>query len=397
VLLHKEFTILNFGGGYVTEPVALVPGSYRITEFMLVNDSSVLYATPLAGSPLAKAVNHALPYTFGVQANKVSNIDMQVLSVAEYTPEQFGYASFHATIVNPLPIAVFAMGNTPSLTSSTVYILNNNDTLYTKALGATAGFLPFTLDPAGTYTMIVFKEGYASLKRTFVYNDVIAELQGSVFNVYLNPALTAKLVFTGDALSRSFNFTLEANGSASLTIDWGDGSIEPFTATDFDVASHQYPDNSNNDYYVTVTGELTKITQFGDGSIDGGEVTDINFDHVSALTDIWLYSLTTNHLILDIRKNSKIQHFVFGGAGVLLPASHQLRSVVLFNTALASSLDAVIHNVHQNTIAKNITGGEFFYATNPDGGVDPLGTPSIESQNQLQELQYGYSWNVQPN
>src|SRR5688572_1281465 len=70
-IFNKErMDLLTMGDGYISHPVELNPGSYEVTEFLVVSPyNEVLYATPKAGSPLASLVEHPLPISFSVENN----------------------------------------------------------------------------------------------------------------------------------------------------------------------------------------------------------------------------------------------------------------------------------------------------------------------------------------
>ena len=62
VLTFERIEILTLGTSSVSAPVRLSPGSYTLVDFLVVNESNeVLYATPKAGSTLARLVSRPLP------------------------------------------------------------------------------------------------------------------------------------------------------------------------------------------------------------------------------------------------------------------------------------------------------------------------------------------------
>ena len=70
---------------------------------MVINPSGeVVFASPLAGSPLAYLVNRPLPFNFNIIPNQVTRVVPEVLAVGDQTPDQFGYASFGVQIIKPL-------------------------------------------------------------------------------------------------------------------------------------------------------------------------------------------------------------------------------------------------------------------------------------------------------
>lgn len=97
-LIHDltELTLVKLGTGFISEELPLMPGSYRVTRFLVADaDNNVLYATPVEGSPLAELVEHPLPIDFTIASGQESNLVMEVVSVAEADqPSDYGYTAF---------------------------------------------------------------------------------------------------------------------------------------------------------------------------------------------------------------------------------------------------------------------------------------------------------------
>ncbi|MEO7992029.1 MAG: hypothetical protein ABI663_20930 [Chryseolinea sp.] len=399
VLSHHSLTLLSFGDGYVTEPIDLFPGNYVITDFMLVDNSDVLFVTPHTGSSLAALVKHPLPYGFRVERNKLHTINMQVVEVEEHGPEDFGYASFHIDVVRPLPFAVFTMGKTIKLTSAKAYLLKDADTVEVYSLGAKVNILSFKHDPHETYRLVIQKDGYAAFSKTFVYDELIAEMNGHPLNAYLQPALTMTLSVNPFAEGYPNNsgyvtFRLSASSDANVTIDWGDGVIQqlPIDASVYyTTVWHVY---NNGSYYIGITGDLEKITDYSILDLERAKLK-INFDNLSELKVVNLLWAGNNIDVLDIRKNKKIEHIVFGGNTLLLPDESNLRIVVVFGEGIVPSLDYIIDNVYTNTVNKNIFDGSLEIDDHPDSG-NPIGNPSDESRWKIEQLTTLYGWQFYP-
>jgi hypothetical protein len=109
ILFDKEpIKVYTFGGGFVTESLKIPVGEYALTEFMLVNSAGeVVWATPKQGSPLAHLVRHPLPMHFGISPEQTTNLDVQVIRVGQYTPDDFGYVSFDIGFVNRFCLSVY--------------------------------------------------------------------------------------------------------------------------------------------------------------------------------------------------------------------------------------------------------------------------------------------------
>jgi hypothetical protein len=100
---NKKLTLYSLGQGFVSESLQLIPGSYKLTQFMILDENDiVIYATPQEGSELAEFVNDPLPIEFTISEDENTLITPQVLAVQdEDTPESFGFASFGFEVVEP--------------------------------------------------------------------------------------------------------------------------------------------------------------------------------------------------------------------------------------------------------------------------------------------------------
>jgi hypothetical protein len=100
---NKKLTLYSLGQGFVSESLQLIPGSYKLTQFLILNeDDGVIYATPQEGSELAEFVNDPLPIEFTISEDENTLVTPQVLAVhPEDTPESFGFASFGFEVVEP--------------------------------------------------------------------------------------------------------------------------------------------------------------------------------------------------------------------------------------------------------------------------------------------------------
>ncbi|HEY8934237.1 MAG TPA: hypothetical protein VIM65_03420 [Cyclobacteriaceae bacterium] len=398
-MISQRISLTKFGDTYATNPVELAPGTYTLTDFFLENDSSnVLFATPHSGSSLAPLVKHPLSINFNVVSGKNTTVAMEVVPVDNHSPEDFGYATFSVQVARPLSVSVFTTEGTPKLASAKAYILHAADTVAKYSLGAKVNLISFKLDPEQIYQLVIIKDGFTKYTKTFIYDSLTAELNGLALKAYLAPALS----FNSSVTWRNYRIdglalTLYSTNDTPMHIEWGDGTSEDITINADEYGTyihHDYP-NATVTYYTTISGDVNKIKEV-DGS--GGEVIirNMNFEHVPELTGINFFQTGTD--VLDLHKNTKMEYIVFGGSKLILPEHNKLKIVVIWGTALASSLDQIINNVYQNAVAGNISDGQFLYSLSPDSNEEiPLGTPSDESILKLQELAYNRGWIVTPN
>jgi hypothetical protein len=96
VIYEKEpLTLYRFGSSYTTSSLRIPVGSYRLTEFMLIDAAGeVIWATPLEGSPLAHLVRGPLPRQFDIGHEQTTSLDIQVIRVMDRLPSDFGYINF---------------------------------------------------------------------------------------------------------------------------------------------------------------------------------------------------------------------------------------------------------------------------------------------------------------
>src|SRR5687767_4763975 len=102
---EKKLPLYAFGPGLISENLQLPIGEYKLTKFMvLAADNTVLFATPVEGSPMAHLVNDPLPMAFAVTENGTTLVTPQVVAVTPVnSPENFGYVSFGLQVVGPMP------------------------------------------------------------------------------------------------------------------------------------------------------------------------------------------------------------------------------------------------------------------------------------------------------
>jgi hypothetical protein len=392
----KPVALLRMGDSFVTEPVALGPGGYRITGFRLaVDETTILYATPLQGSPLSKAVNHPLPHPLTVSKNKSTTIAMEVIKVGTHDPEEFGYASFGINEVNPLRVAVFVpTGSGSTLTTAQAWIVEGSDTIKQLNLGATINLFSFSGNTQVSRKLIVVKPGYNTVIKEFVYDDLIASLNGSPWSI----SLTASIFTINPYLyPNSFHaFVMALYGQpGSLTIDWGDGTSEPFVLSMASNALiHQYP--AQGDYKINVTGDLDKIERFLAFFEESG-MNDINLQGLTGLREIWAGNANHSPAVIDFTYNTQLETVSMRHApefrAMILPEASVIRHVDISdgNAMTVADMDVLVNQVHAAAVANNTLNGHFAFSATLLPAGDP---PSPAALAKLVELRESYGWTV---
>ena len=400
VFTSKRIALLHVGTSLMTEPIELAPGTYSITDFLLIDDDDVvLYATPKAGSPLASAVAHPLPYSFTVSSDDVSTVAMEVVDVSQNTPEDFGYATFNINVVNTLKVAVFVSTNgVLSLTSADAILYRGDEVVGNFAMEPKTNILAFTGDPDASYRLVVAKEGYPNYVKDFVYSELIASLDGEPLKIVLNQfTILAFVDEDGD-----FNCSVTGPEGEAIDVDWGDGTQDhiPF-ATDGPYAHLAHTYATPDQHLITVSGAIELITGF-DSAYGSGSMDAIDLRPLSNLQSLGIV-LTRGPETLDLTQNLELRFLYLEGVPelkhILLPALNKILHLTINgpNQISTADVDDIIEKIHSAVVLQNTQGGHF--------GLDQswmiptnimVGPPSPASVDMLQDLRNNYNWTILP-
>jgi len=173
VISDSLIPVYAFGTGFTSENVELQSGDYNLTKFLVINPTgTVIYASPVEGSPLAYLVNDPLPLSFSIRAGLVTTVGPEVLLVGDQTPGQFGYANFGMQVVKPLGFWTICILDCPmcmrptELTTAKLSVFANNGWHYTFKLEAALNHL-IIRGGSEVYYFLLEKEGYMPQKLRF--------------------------------------------------------------------------------------------------------------------------------------------------------------------------------------------------------------------------------------
>jgi hypothetical protein len=404
VFSNHEMQVLKAGNGYITDPLELMPGSYTITDFMIVKDGEILYATPKGDSRLSSFVMNPLPYDFSVAENNVANVSMQVIDVRDKDPEEFGYASFKFNVINTLSLTVFsAKGGQTSLIKATAELRHDKKLIKTFSLDAKMNTIAFEGDPEGVYTLSVYADGAAKVK-TFNFKELKKEIGANPLKITLEPALVLTIESSVDEGSEYNDpFGLILDGTGSVHVDWGDG-YDGDIALPFEGPHDEYRTGT---YTAIITGDLDQITNlygFSYGSyisaitgltnLTGLKVYGPSWGAVPIKVDL---SNCENLEAIDIIKYGAPFEPIDLRTDFKLPARHLIKEFEFYVPFLDETRDKVstqelevfVTNIYNNTTKRDIYNGKFF--------VSPVDNPSPETQRMLDILQNDYHWKVRLN
>ncbi|WP_422361359.1 DNRLRE domain-containing protein [Reichenbachiella sp.] len=161
----EKLPVYNFNGEYISNPISLPIGLYTITEFLVLNgNDEIIYATPLEGSELAHLVEHPLPVGFSISKDETTKTTLEVVSTEEFSPSDFGYATFDFQIVDysSFLIGVFTYNSQISnyeLSEATLEVKANEVMLHTFSLEAITNEIQI-VNSSENFKLIVTKPGY---------------------------------------------------------------------------------------------------------------------------------------------------------------------------------------------------------------------------------------------
>jgi hypothetical protein len=98
---QKEMPLIKSEGKFLTESIALMPGTYQLTLFVVRGDNNgVMYAAPIEGSEFAALVQHPLPLSITVTSDQTLVQELELVDVTSQDPERFGYHVFDLKLTN---------------------------------------------------------------------------------------------------------------------------------------------------------------------------------------------------------------------------------------------------------------------------------------------------------
>jgi hypothetical protein len=382
IFSDRKLSFRMENGIYVSEDLNLPPGEYRVTDLRIDQEQKTILDVPWKGDEAAHQSH--LPYRFTVSPSATTALNFS-LKAAKKNHQKF-------------KIAAYIQGSAGlEITSATANITQGDSVLATYELYADVNNLNFNLDPNTEYVIVVSKPGYSSYTQPFVYN----EIGKKPLRVTLVP-LPEGMTMTGTPVEYNggyrFQFMIWSD-SGTVTVDWGDGTSEPFTFSEENHVHQFYKDSPiQQEYSITMTGDLDQISEFAQDF--HGSISEINF---KPLTGIQQIHLAFHPVVsLDFSENTNLRFLYFYGmtslTSFILPTDHFINDFNIGgDTALsAEQVDAAIDNIYTNAIAKDINDGMISISTEFYGGFEMLGPPSEESMLKLAELRDENGWYIWP-
>ena len=231
---REELELINFGTGFLTDPILLEVGDYQITEFLVLDQNrEIVLATPVQGSILENLVSTPLPIDFLVSSDNITEISLEVIETSGIDPEDLGYASLNFNIVpiSNILISVFEQsGGKNRFLSSQLTIFGETDSINTVNLGDSINLVKIRSDYQNV-SLKFTREGFV---------DQIINLSQDSLQSHTTSPLLVKMVSDGIDLSRGIIgfYTLDGNANNSEgsgpngVLGDGNGNNEPLLIKD---------------------------------------------------------------------------------------------------------------------------------------------------------------------
>jgi hypothetical protein len=374
--------------GYITAALDLAPGTYNVTEFLLVDaNEEIQYAIPVAKSPLKELF---VPSQSG-------DINAEVFDVKRFNPADFGLSAF--SLRNSFQVEVTDDDGAP--VPADIVVFSGEDTVAHFNTMTKKRRVAFNGDLSGTYKLVVSSEDMTPYVAEGTLGEWITEFRSIPLRIQLARAFTMTAEADGD-LESPFSFYVGGE-SMNISVNWGDGNVESYSINDpygVEIA-HNYA--AAGSYPVTITGDLRKIVHFY--SFYGiGDFSRISFRNVPNLREL-LFGLTSGPATLDLSRNNKLEQAMLPGMrslqNLILPETHNLVFLEVDgeNGLDSNDINAIIQNIYTNTSASGRREGVFgvrgtWYQD--EGDMTMIGPPSAESIELLNSLRNDFGWYVHP-
>ena len=399
VVDEEEVAIIQNSDGYITAPLRLPKGNYRLVDLMIIDKSGeVAFAAPREGSELSKKVARSLPYEINDDVR--TDARLSLINTHKKGPKHFGYDCFRGK-QQTIKVQVFIAeeySDKLERASAEALIMKGLDTIRTYTLNHAMNFLSFKGNPAETYTLVVVKDSYARFAKDFKINQIPAK----PLKVVLQPALSVVGITAGE--NNLFGIEFDAVWDIfDFHVDWGDGTTEIWTSGITTALEHSYSEPGH--YFVSITGNgLDSAVSVGDLG-RGGRIQRLGMKHLINLRDFRI-EYSPGPELVDLRHNKLLDVVAYYPnpldqnptlRKIIIPNDaniHQLELVGSTNLE-PESLNGVIDSIHHQIVTKGRRGGDFLYHRWVDVN-QPVATPSEEALEKLREMKHSYNWLVVP-
>jgi hypothetical protein len=217
-------------------------------------------------------------------------------------------------------------------------------------------------------------------------------------NLYQDQFLTFNV--TATEMGTSLTFFLTGNGG-SVSVNWGDGTIEKKYVTGRIRLEHEYDRMKN--YAVNVSGDIKTITEL-DLNYADMVFNNIHFGGLTNLKVLNFNLLAAGPKTVNLSRNKMLEHITLLGVermeDVILSTTNVISSLDISgdNNLSAAVVDRIVARIHDSVVnsprAGSITLRRTWYQEEGDNSM--VGPPSSYTINKLKKLRDVYGWSVYP-
>jgi len=220
----EQIDLVNFNGSFITNKLLLEVGNYTVTEFLLLTDGNVAYATPKDSSDLASLVNDPLAIEFSVNLNETTTVSPEVLCIDNFEPSDFGYVEFGFRYIETFNfiMGIYTLDDDQAATVSNANItLTANEKEYiNKEIEGILNILTIN-DGLEAYTIEVEKSGYETFSKTYTAEE-LQQYETTPLDIYLEKITDITLDYNKitDATLSSYYPDSNENGTFNQAFAW---------------------------------------------------------------------------------------------------------------------------------------------------------------------------------
>ncbi|WP_318308515.1 leucine-rich repeat domain-containing protein [Flagellimonas crocea] len=131
ILDRQKLDVIDQGDDYVTEEIKLDPGTYKLTEFIVVDSGDlVISLVPKATSALSQFTGTSLPFDFTVQEADSKNTSVENIEAAGYAWVDFGYEEDDLVLSESEDFFTLTVDDSESLTTKTFSLISLTGSTY---------------------------------------------------------------------------------------------------------------------------------------------------------------------------------------------------------------------------------------------------------------------------
>ena len=170
VFTREKIDLIKVGENYATSEITLEVGTYRLTEFIVLDVNDVVIAlAPKENAVLSQFAQATLPFQFAVSENRISQSVTEIINAAGYTSVDFGYTGLSLSFPETTDFFSLSVDDSELLTTKIIaiksltgssYVVDWGDGVFEEFVSAKSSSsevneLSHMYDQQGSYTITI--------------------------------------------------------------------------------------------------------------------------------------------------------------------------------------------------------------------------------------------------